>query len=315
VKIHKTPIRDAWFIELEPFLDDRGAFTEVFVQRKLEAQGIQFDVRMANLAGSDRAGTLRGMHWQAEPFPQAKVVYAASGKFFDAIVDIRETSATFGRTFWAELVPQVNALYIPRGVAHGCQALEDASRLLYFIDGIYKPSHELGIRYDDPDAGIPWPLPATMVAEKDLRWPSLVWHRATMRSERKIHGGKGVCICERDQDGRCPKCMETASVYVGEVVEGLVRSQKHLQSRIKHHPPICEACSKENGDFILAKFARGFTDPNEGVLKAEDAEYLPLMLNAIEGMRRQTEQLTGVRHWPLLEKELQEIKERMARGF
>lgn len=312
MKVEKTPIRDAWLVELAPHLDDRGVFVEMFVQRRLEAQGVRFDAKMANLSTNDRAGTLRGMHWQAEPFAQAKIVYAAAGKFFDAIVDMRDDSATFGQSFWVELVPQMNALYVPPGVAHGCQALEDDSRLLYLVDGVYKPSHERGIRYDDPDAGIPWPKPAGTVSSRDLGWPTIAWHRAEAAVDRKRRTSKGVCICDRDVDGRCQKCIEEASAYVAEIVGVLVQSQRSLEAKVTRHPHICDACSKENADYILAKFARGFTDPEGGVIQAGDEKYLPIVLNTLQGMKEENEE---IRHWPLLEKAVQDIKGRMARGF
>lgn len=173
MRFERTPVRDVFLVLLEPHHDDRGLFVEGFVKFLFEGAGIRFDVRMANMAVSERKGAVRGMHWQATPFAQGKVVYAAAGRVFDAVVDVRPDSSTFGGRFGTELVPHKNALYAPPGVAHGWQALEDRSALLYLVDGDYKPSHERGIRHDDPDAAVPWPLTPRDVAPRDLGWPSL----------------------------------------------------------------------------------------------------------------------------------------------
>lgn len=172
MKIEKTPIEGAFHIKLEPWADDRGIFVEAFDRAKLWPT-IKFDLAMMNLSKSDKAGTIRGMHWQDPPFEQAKIVFSASKRIFDAIVDVRPASKTYGKTYHVELYPQTNALFIPRGVAHGCQALEDETMLAYLLDNFYSPPSEKGLRFDDPDAKIPWPLPPVNVAGKDLKWPTL----------------------------------------------------------------------------------------------------------------------------------------------
>jgi dTDP-4-dehydrorhamnose 3,5-epimerase len=170
MKTQKTSVMGAFLIELEPFLDNRGAFAEAFVQSKLSAQGLDFEVRRVNLVVTHKACTVRGMHWQADPWAQGKIVMAVSGKIFDAIVDVRPKSSTFGENYGVMLSPQVNALFIPRGVAHGCQAIEDGSTLLYLVDNEYKPAAERGIT---PVGAIDWPLPLVNVAPRDLSWPTL----------------------------------------------------------------------------------------------------------------------------------------------
>lgn len=173
MKCEKTPIEGVYHILLEPWLDDRGIFVEAYEKIKLKKGGIDFDIVMMNLSKSDKAGTIRGMHWQDEPFAQAKIVFSASKRIFDAVVDVRKGSSTYGKSCHVVLFPQTNAFYIPRGVAHGCQSLEDQAMLTYLLDGFYSPAQERGLRYDDPDAKIPWPLPPVNVADKDLRWPTL----------------------------------------------------------------------------------------------------------------------------------------------
>lgn len=171
--VRDTAIVGLKYIELVPFLDDRGSFAEGFSRADWKKAGIDFDMVQMNLSKSDKIGTIRGMHWQDEPFGQGKIVYAISGRVYDAVVDVRRTSYSFGKSVGYELYPQVNALFIPKGLAHGYQALTEGASLLYLVDKPYSPPHERGLRYDDPDAGIRWPVPADNVAPKDLKWPTL----------------------------------------------------------------------------------------------------------------------------------------------
>lgn len=170
MKATKTPVLGAFLIELAPFCDDRGIFVESYVRQKLSEQGIDFDVKRVNLVRNEKAGTVRGMHWQEDPWAQGKIVMAAHGKIFDAIVDVRPTSYSFGKSYTVTLYPQVNALMIPKGVAHGCQALEDGASLIYLVDNDYMPSHERGM---SPEGAVDWPLPLVNVAPRDLSWPTL----------------------------------------------------------------------------------------------------------------------------------------------
>lgn len=173
MKVYATPLEGALRIELEPFCDDRGLFAEGYVLKKLAAQGLEFDVKRVHLVRNEHAGTVRGMHWQAEPWTQGKIVMAASGSIFDAIVDVRPKSPTYSQSYSLKLFPLANALFIPRGFAHGCQALEDDSTLIYLVDNDYMPSHERGIPPADPTAAIQWPLAPMYIANRDKAWPTL----------------------------------------------------------------------------------------------------------------------------------------------
>lgn len=170
MKVTKTPVMGAYLIELSPFCDNRGIFAEGFVRDKLLAQGIDFEVKRVNLVRNEKAGTVRGMHYQADPWAQGKIVMAASGSIFDAIVDTRPKSHTFGESYSVTLFPQSNALFIPRGVAHGCQAMDDGASLIYLVDNDYMPAFERGIT---PVGAVDWPLPLVSVAPRDLSWPTL----------------------------------------------------------------------------------------------------------------------------------------------
>lgn len=170
MKVIQTPVLGACLIELNPFCDNRGVFAEGFVREKLLSQGIDFEVKRVNLVRNEHAGTVRGMHYQADPYAQGKIVMAAAGRIFDAIVDVRPKSPTFGKSYCVPLFPQSNALFIPRGVAHGCQALDDGASLIYLVDNDYMPAFERGIT---PAGAVDWPLPLVNVAPRDLSWPTL----------------------------------------------------------------------------------------------------------------------------------------------
>ena len=159
-----TKIEGVKYLELEAWFDDRGAFVEAL-------PFATHPVRQVNLSRNENAGTVRGMHWQAAPAAQVKIVYAVAGRFLDVAVDVRRESPTYGQVVAVELCPFINALYIPAGVAHGCQALEDGSTLMYLLDVGYAPEHERGFRVDDPIVRSVWTMPLVNVARRDMNWP------------------------------------------------------------------------------------------------------------------------------------------------
>jgi len=127
-----------------------------------------------NRAHTHHAGVVRGLHYQSKPADDAKLVRCVSGAVFDVMVDMREESPTFRRAFWTRLdAVSRQALFIPGGVAHGYQALCEGTEFLYMTDRFYEPGLEHGIRFDDPRAGIPWPLAPRDVSERDRHWPLL----------------------------------------------------------------------------------------------------------------------------------------------
>lgn len=169
-----TSIAGAYLIELEPRVDQRGSFARAFCKREFAATGIQFEIVQCNLARTDRAGVIRGLHFQSKPDDDAKLVRCVSGAVFDVMVDMRPESPTHRRAFSVRLDSQSRqALFIPGGIAHGYQALLDHTEFLYMTDRYYEPGLEQGVRFDDPAIGIPWPLPPNDVAERDTRWPLL----------------------------------------------------------------------------------------------------------------------------------------------
>ena len=163
----RTPFEGLVIVRIKCFADSRGSFCELFKGCDFKEAGIAASFCQDNLSRS-RRGVVRGMHYQARPHAQAKLVCCLQGRILDAATDLRQGSPTFLKTFMAELSPENGrALFIPAGFAHGFAALEE-SLVLYKAAGAYCPQAERGFRYDDPRAGIPWNLPfEPILSEKD----------------------------------------------------------------------------------------------------------------------------------------------------
>jgi len=171
MKFSETKLGGVHTIELEPIGDERGFFSRFWCCKELEAQGLFFEIAQINTSYNANAGTVRGFHYQRDPHAEAKIVACTSGRVFDVAVDVRPDSPTYLNWFGAELSAENNRLlYIPAGFAHGYQALEDDSRMLYLISEFYAPDFESGLRYDDPAIGVAWPHEITSVSDKDSKW-------------------------------------------------------------------------------------------------------------------------------------------------
>jgi len=316
MKVGKTPVEGALLIELSAFADARGVFAEAFNKDKLRPHGIVFDVRMTNFSLTEKAGTVRGMHWQARPFAQGKIVFSARGRIFDAIVDVRPGSPTRGTVFSLELFPQANALYIPAGVAHGCQALEDQVMLVYLLDNVYKPSHERGMRPDDPDIRIPWPLPMSHVAPRDLSWPTFRNLTAESEGGPRTCGSSEAdahCHCDRDADGRCARCTAILGETVAIMTRTMKSSQERIASEVDDLGDMCPVCKRETYDYMLAKIVRdvGRVQDNDFMTP----EMLPFFIQAIRGAQGLSE-TQGITRWPLLDKAIEDVmKEAREKGL
>lgn len=170
----KIPIAGAYLIDLEPRVDHRGSFARAFCKKEFEEVGVAFDIVQCNLAHTNQAGVVRGLHFQEKPSEDKKLVRCVAGAVFDALVDMRPDSPTFHKVFWVKLDAITRqALYVPGGVAHGYQALADNTEFLYMTDQYYTPGLEKGVRFDDPVIAVPWPLPPIDVVARDLAWPLL----------------------------------------------------------------------------------------------------------------------------------------------
>lgn len=169
-----TPLPGAYVIELEPHTDDRGFFARSFCVDEFERQGLNPRVAQQNIAFNRSAGTVRGMHFRVPAGHESKVVRCTRGAIYDVIVDLRRSPDGGIRRFGIELSDDNRlALYVPEGFAHGYQSLTDASEVAYLMGDVYEPGGERGIRFDDPELGIEWPMEVTMVSDKDRRWPAL----------------------------------------------------------------------------------------------------------------------------------------------
>ena len=169
----ETPIAGVYLVELEPRRDARGFFARAFCADEFAAHGLETRWVQANIGHSARKGTIRGLHYQAPPHAEAKLVRCTAGAVYDVGVDVRESSPTYLEWHGAELSAENGSmLYLPHGVAHGYQSLADDTETYYLVSAPYAPSAERGLRWSDPAIGIAWPLPEDpTVSEKDAGWP------------------------------------------------------------------------------------------------------------------------------------------------
>lgn len=175
MRFTQTSLPGAWVIELEMLSDERGWFARTFDVEEFEAHGLNPAVVQCNTSFNARRGTLRGMHYQAEPYGESKLVRCARGAIFDVAVDLRSDSPAFGRWHGVELSDgNRRAFYIPAGLAHGFQTLTDNSEVHYQMGHAYVPEAARGVRFDDPAFGIQWPeSPGELiVSEKDRAYAS-----------------------------------------------------------------------------------------------------------------------------------------------
>ena len=174
--LRRTAILGVFELAGQPFSDHRGVFLNAFRAQE-PAFALSWGdrgVAQVNLSRTEAVGTIRGLHRQAPPHAEAKLVRCLRGRVWDVAVDLRPDSTTFGQWHAVELsLDQGNALLIPEGCAHGFQVLEPGSELLYLHSGPWVPEAETGVRFNDPGLAIPWPLPPLGLSERDLALPML----------------------------------------------------------------------------------------------------------------------------------------------
>ncbi|MEO5719622.1 MAG: dTDP-4-dehydrorhamnose 3,5-epimerase family protein [Chthoniobacterales bacterium] len=169
----ETPLQDAFVIDLEPHQDTRGFFARSFCRREFEMHGLNPDIAQCNLSFNQKAGTLRGLHFQKEPAKEAKLVRCLRGRIHDVIVDLRPASATYRQHFAIELSGEtLRALFVPASFAHGFQSLIEETLVEYQMTEYYTPEVGAGFRYDESAFAIAWPLPVTVISAQDLAWPA-----------------------------------------------------------------------------------------------------------------------------------------------
>lgn len=169
---HETRLKGAFVVELDKKEDDRGFFARAFCSREFEEHGLRPQVVQANMSYNHKRGTVRGMHYQVAPASEPKFIRCIRGAIWDVIIDMRPDSPTYLQHVGVELsADNRTAIYVPDMFAHGNQALTDGAELLYLVGEFYTPGCERGVRYDDPKIGIEWPLPVTVISDKDRGWP------------------------------------------------------------------------------------------------------------------------------------------------
>jgi dTDP-4-dehydrorhamnose 3,5-epimerase len=169
-----TPLRGAYVVDIERLVDKRGFFARTFCADEFVANDLAPGLAQCSISYNAREGTLRGMHFQKPPHEEDKLIRCTAGAIFDAIVDIRRDSPTFGRWYGEELTA-VNrrALYVPKGFAHGFITLAPETEVFYMISVPFSPASGCGFRWDDPDVAISWPRKPEFIASRDAKYPML----------------------------------------------------------------------------------------------------------------------------------------------
>ncbi|MBA4374005.1 MAG: dTDP-4-dehydrorhamnose 3,5-epimerase [Thermodesulfovibrio sp.] len=168
----ETKLRDAFIIDVQKYEDNRGFFGRTFCQKEFEKIGVNTNIVQANVSFSKKKGTLRGMHYQAVPYGEVKLVRCTRGAIYDVIIDIRPGSPTYRQWLGVELrEDSCRMIYVPEKFAHGFQTLEDNTEVVYQVSQFYTAGAERGIRYNDPAFQIQWPLDVRIISEKDGSWP------------------------------------------------------------------------------------------------------------------------------------------------
>jgi dTDP-4-dehydrorhamnose 3,5-epimerase len=179
VRFDPTPLAGAVVVDIERHVDERGFFARTWCAEEFAAAGLSDVAVQSSLSWNERRHTLRGMHWQAEPHGEGKLVRCTRGAIHDVIVDLRPGSATYLRHFAVDL-DETNrrALFVPPGMAHGFLTIADETEVLYQMDTAYAPHAARGARFDDAAFGIEWPAAPTVISQRDRTYPDFASHSA-----------------------------------------------------------------------------------------------------------------------------------------
>ena len=174
MRFTETTLKGAFIIDIERKEDSRGFFARAFCQKEFESHGLKPIIAQANLAFNNKKGTVRGMHFQYPPAAETKLVRCTRGAIVDIIVDLRPESRTYLHHIAVELSEDnQRSLYVPERFAHGYQVLRDKTETSYQVGEFYTPGAEGGLRHDDPRLALQWPLPVTVISDKDAMWKLL----------------------------------------------------------------------------------------------------------------------------------------------
>jgi dTDP-4-dehydrorhamnose 3,5-epimerase len=170
--IKETRLKGSFLIAPEKIEDERGWFARSYCRSEFEKYGLNPELAQCSISFNKKAGTMRGMHFQVKPHEEAKLVRCTRGAIYDVIIDLRQDSETYGRWIAAELNEDNSLqLYIPEGLAHGFQTLRDNTEVFYQISEFFQPGSGSGVSWDDPAFAITWPLPVSVISEKDQNYP------------------------------------------------------------------------------------------------------------------------------------------------
>jgi dTDP-4-dehydrorhamnose 3,5-epimerase len=169
---HPLALSGAYLIEPQRIEDRRGFFARTYCRHELEDRGLEPTIVQCNVSVNKAKGTVRGMHYQVAPHEETKLVRCTAGAIHDVLLDLRPDSPTFRQHVAVELTRENRlSLYIPAGLAHGFQSLEDDSEVFYQMSELYHPAASRGVRWNDPAFDIRWPLPVSVISERDLAFP------------------------------------------------------------------------------------------------------------------------------------------------
>jgi dTDP-4-dehydrorhamnose 3,5-epimerase len=185
----ETKLKGAFIIDLERREDSRGFFARAFCQKEFQAHGLKPTIAQANIASNIKKGTLRGMHFQYPPAAETKLVRCTRGAILDIIVDLRPESVTYLEHIAVELNEEnQRALYVPERFAHGYQVLRDNTDTSYQVGEFYTPNAESGLLHNDPRLNLSWPLPVSVISEKDQKFALLDDIELELKKRMAIEG-------------------------------------------------------------------------------------------------------------------------------
>lgn len=173
MRFTETSLPGVYLVDIEPIADERGFFSRIWCQQEFDTHGLDSVTAQSSISFNRRRGTVRGMHYQVAPHQEAKLVRCIAGSLLDVVMDLRPGTPTYGRWLSTELT-SINrrSLFIPQGLAHGFQTLEDNTEVLYCISHAFHPGSSRGIRWDDPAFSIDWPIRSgIIISGKDSTYP------------------------------------------------------------------------------------------------------------------------------------------------
>lgn len=181
------PLTGAYIIKPRKIEDDRGFFARILCKDEFAGHDLKLHLPQTNIARTYRRGTMRGLHFQEPPHAEVKIVRCTKGAVYDVIVDLRPGAPTFKHWFGVELTQDnFSAVYVPEGFAHGYLTLADDSEIYYHTSETYHPESASGVRYDDPEFGIEWPIGIAIISRQDREWPDFRTRRASMGSDKEM---------------------------------------------------------------------------------------------------------------------------------